>query len=130
VIGIDLQVFIETERMRALGQMPERLSASNFRDAYWTISQLVAHHTVNGCNLETGDLLGTGTLSGPDPRQGGSLLELSAGGTQPLRLSNGESRTFLADGDAVIFTASCRRTGFRTIGFGDCRAMVAAPGHL
>ena len=71
--------------MRDAGAAPQRLSRGNFRDAYWTVAQLVAHHTVNGCNLQPGDLLGTGTQSGPRPTQAGSLLELTSGGTQPLR---------------------------------------------
>jgi fumarylacetoacetase len=124
VVGIDLEVRLETAQMRRNGDAPVRLSGSSYRDAYWTMAQLVAHHTVNGCNLETGDLLGTGTLSGPRPGQGGSMLELSAGGKQPIRLSTGESRTFVLDGDAVILTGRCRRDGFRDIGFGECRAMV------
>jgi fumarylacetoacetase len=124
VVGIDLEVWIETEQMRRKGEAPARLSGSSYRDAYWTMAQLVTHHTVNGCNLETGDLLGTGTLSGKESGQGGSMLELSAGGKQAIRLPDGESRTFIQDGDAVIFTARCRREGFRAIGFGECRATV------
>jgi fumarylacetoacetase len=125
VIGIDLEVWLETARMTQSGEAPIRLSRSSYRHAYWTMAQLVAHHTVNGCNLETGDVLGTGTLSGPEPGQCGSMLELSAGGKQPLRLANGESRVFVLDGDTVTFTASCQRDGFRRIGFGECRATVA-----
>jgi fumarylacetoacetase len=100
------------------------VSTSNYTDAYWTVAQLVAHHTVNGCNLQAGDLLGSGTLSGPKPEQGGSLLELSNGGKQPLTLSNGEQRTFLEDGDTVILKAHCERPGARRIGFGECRGTV------
>jgi fumarylacetoacetase len=125
VIGIDLEVWLETARMKQSGEAPIRLSRSSYRHAYWTMAQLVAHHTVNGCNLETGDVLGTGTLSGPEPGQCGSMLELSAGGKQPLRLANGESRVFVLDGDTVTFTASCQRDGFRRVGFGECRATVA-----
>lgn len=124
VIAIELEVALESERMRRRGERAVRLSHSNYRDAYWTIAQLLAHHTVNGCNLETGDVLGTGTLSGPGPQQGGSLLELTQGGRQPLALPDGERRTFLEDGDTVIFTAHCERAGFRRIGFGECRATV------
>ena len=124
VIGIDLEVWLETAQMRRKGEAAIRLSRSSYRDAYWTMAQLVAHHTVNGCNLETGDLLGTGTLSGLEPGQCGSMIELSAGGKQPIRLPNGESRAFVLDGDSVIFTAACRRDGFRRIGFGECRATV------
>jgi fumarylacetoacetase len=124
VIGIELEIWLETARMKQSGEAPIRLSRSSYRHAYWTAAQLIAHHTVNGCNLETGDVLGTGTLSGPDPGQCGSMLELSIGGKQPIRLPNGESRAFILDGDTVIFTAACRRDGCRRIGFGECRATV------
>ena len=97
---------------------------SNAADAFWTPAQLLTHHTVNGCNLRSGDLLGTGTLSGPAPEQGGSLLELSAGGRQPLQLSNGEQRSFLEDGDTVILRGFCQRPGWRRIGLGECRGTV------
>jgi len=123
-ISIELEVWLQTAAMRAAGQPGDRLSTSNYRDAYWTVAQLVAHHTVNGCNLRAGDLLGSGTLSGPQPDQAGSLLELSAGGTRPLTLSNGEARTFLEDGDAVILRGYCVREGFKRIGFGECRGTV------
>jgi len=101
-ISIELEVWLQTEAMRAAGLAGDRLSTSNYRDAYWTVAQLVAHHTVNGCNLRAGDLMGTGTLSGPGSDEAGSLLELSAGGKRPITLSNGETRTFLEDGDTVI----------------------------
>ena len=123
-INIELEVWLQTAQMQAAGQAGDRLSQSNYRDAYWTMAQLVAHHTVNGCNLRTGDLLGTGTLSGPRPEQGGSLMELSAGGQQAIALSNGETRTYLEDGDTVILRGYCIREGFRRIGFGECRGTV------
>lgn len=123
-MDVALEVWIETEAMREAGRGPERLSQSNFRDAYWTVAQLLTHHSVNGCNLQPGDLLGSGTLSGPAPEQAGSLLELSSGGKNALTLANGEKRTFLQDGDAVILRASCVREGFRRIGFGECRGQV------
>jgi fumarylacetoacetase len=110
--------------MRAAGHAGDRLMRSNYRDAYWTAAQLVAHHTVNGCNLVSGDLFGSGTISGPNPDQGGSLLELTAGGKRARQLSNGESRTFLEDGDTVILRGHCERAGLRRIGFGDCAATV------
>ena len=91
---------------------------SNFKDSYWTVAQMVTHHTVNGCNLVPGDLFGSGTQSGSQPGQGGSLLELSAGGKSPITLENGETRSFLEDGDTVILRGSCAREGFRRIGFG------------
>ena len=124
VIGVELEVWLETANMRSAGHAGDRLSRSNFRDAYWTMAQLLAHHTVNGCALDAGDLLGTGTISGPAADQGGSLLELSRGGKEPVRLSSGETRTFLEDGDAVILRAYCVRDGWRRIGFGECRATV------
>jgi fumarylacetoacetase len=123
-IDIELEVWLQTPAMRAAGHAGDRVSRSNFSDGYWTAAQLVAHHTVNGCNLVGGDLFGTGTLSGPLPEQGGSMLELSQGGKRPIRLSNGETRTFLEDGDSVIFRGCCARDGFRRIGFGECRGTV------
>jgi fumarylacetoacetase len=121
---LQLEVWLQTDKMRADGQPHQRLTASNFRNSYWTIGQLLAHHTVNGCNLQPGDLLGSGTQSGPEEGQGGSLLELSEGGRQPLSLANGEMRTFLRDGDSVLLRARCQRDGFRSIGFGDCEGRV------
>lgn len=122
---ITLEVWLRTAAMAAAGHPGQRLMASNFREAaYWTIAQLVAHHTVNGCNLQSGDLLGSGTLSGPAPDQGGSLLELSQGGKRTLRLANGETRTFLEDGDTVILRGYCEAPGARRIGFGDCVGTV------
>jgi fumarylacetoacetase len=132
-IDIALEAWIQTPAMRAVGSAGERLSHSNFRDAYWTLAQLVAHHTVNGCNLQSGDLLGTGTLSGPAPGQGGSLLELSHGGQRPVVLSHGETPSFLEDGDRITLRGHCERPGWRRIGFGDCTGTVlpvrAAPGR-
>ncbi|MFO1413827.1 MAG: fumarylacetoacetase [Burkholderiales bacterium] len=121
---IALEVWLATASMRAAGLPPQRLMQSNFRDSYWTAAQLVAHHTVNGCNLAPGDLLGSGTQSGPEPGQGGSLLELSQGGKAPLMLANGERRSFLEDGDTVILRGHCARPGFRRIGFGDCAGTI------
>jgi fumarylacetoacetase len=123
-IDITLEVFLRTDAMRQKGMQPHRLSKSSFVDAYWTIAQLIAHHSSGGCNLMPGDLLGTGTQSGPKPEQGGSLLELSAGGKQPIELPGGETRTFLADGDTVILRAYCARDGARRIGLGTCVATV------
>jgi fumarylacetoacetase len=123
-ISIELEVWLQTAQMQATGRVGDRLSQSNFRDAYWTLAQLVAHHTVNGCNLRPGDLFGSGTLSGPEPEQGGSLMELSAGGKKPIALSSGESRTWLEDGDSIILRGFCERQGFRRIGFGECRGTI------
>ena len=121
---IQLEVWLQTTKMREAGHAGDRLVTSNFNDAYWTVAQMVAHHTVNGCNLQSGDLLGTGTLSGPRPDQAGSLLELSQGGKKQIELSNGEMRTFLEDGDSVVLRGYCERTGAHRIGFGECRATV------
>jgi fumarylacetoacetase len=123
-IDLQLEVWLETERMRSTGAAAERLSHATFRDSYWTVAQLLAHHTVNGCNLEAGDLFGSGTQSGPAPQQAGSLLELSQGGKSPIALRSGETRTFLADGDRVIFRGWCEREGFRRIGFGEVAGLV------
>ena len=123
-LDIELEVWLQTAAMRDAGHAGDRLSRANYRDAYWTLAQLVAHHTVNGCNLQAGDLLGTGTLSGPAPAQGGSLMELALGGKQPLTLSNGETRTWLQDGDTIILRGYCQRESHRRIGFGECRGMV------
>lgn len=123
-IDIELEVWLQTEKMRMTGHAGDRLMGSNYRDAYWTLAQLVAHHTVNGCNLRSGDLFGSGTLSGPQPDQAGSLLELSQGGKRAISLSSDETRTFLEDGDTVILRGFCQRAGFRRIGFGECRGTV------
>jgi fumarylacetoacetase len=123
-IDIGLEVWLQTAGMRAARQPALLVSRSNYIHAAWTLAQLVAHHTVNGCNLQPGDLFGTGTLSGPGPGQGGSLLELSQGGRQPLTLGNGERRGFLEDGDTVVLRAACQAPGTRRIGFGTCVGTV------
>ena len=105
-------------------KFPMRLSRGNFRDCYWTPAQMVAHQSSNGCNLRPGDLLGSGTISGADPGSCGSLMELSLGGKNPLRLPGGETRAFLEDGDEVVETARCAKPGFATIGFGSARGKV------
>lgn len=125
VINIELEVLLQTARMREAGQAPEIISRSNFAEAaYWTVAQLVAHHTVGGCSLSAGDLFGSGTLSGPRPEQAGSLLELTAGGKQAITLANGEQRTFLQDGDSIVLRGACQRAGYRRIGFGECAGTV------
>ena len=124
-INMTLEVWLQTRAMADAGMAALRLSTSNFADAsYWTLAQLVAHHTVNGCNLQVGDMFGSGTLSGPKPEEGGSLLELSKGGKQPLELPNGEKRTFLEDGDTVVFKGYCKSAGHTRIGLGEVRATV------
>ena len=107
--------------MRDAGLGPQHLSQSSYRDVYWTVAQMITHHTVNGCNLQLGDLLGSGTQSGAEPEQAGSLLELGNGGKKAVILTNGETRTFLEDGDSVTPRAHCARSGYRRIGFGDCQ---------
>ena len=121
---ITLEVWLQTAAMQRRGATAVRLSQSNALDAYWTSAQLVAHHTSSGCNLRTGDLLGTGTLSGPGPGQGGSMLELSLGGRQPLRLPCGEERSFLEDGDTVTLRAFCEAPGAVRIGLGGLSGTV------
>jgi fumarylacetoacetase len=111
--------------MREKGMPPHRLALSNVNHLYWTLAQMVAHHTVSGCNLQPGDLFGSGTISGPDQSGYGSLAELSHDGDRTLSLPSGETRTFLEDGDEIILRASARRDGFATIGFGDCRGRIA-----
>ena len=124
-LSIELEAWLQTEAMRAVGQGPVRLSHANFRDAaYWTVAQLLAHHTASGCNLQPGDLLGTGTLSGPQASQAASLIELTVGGKQPIELPNGEKRGFLQDGDSVVLRGRCVAPNARAIGFGDCRGAV------
>ena len=123
-VDIVLEVWLQTAAMRAAGQPAVRLSTSNFKHAYWTLAQLLTHHASNGCNLQPGDLLGTGTQSGPGAGEGGSLLELSQGGKQPVALPGGETRSFLADGDTLSLRAYCQRPGGPRIGFGDCSGTV------
>jgi len=123
-IDMQLEVSLITESMRSEGTPPERLSKSNLTDAYWTIAQLLTHHTMNGCNLQSGDLLGSGTMSGATEGSQGALIEITEGGQRPHTLANGETRTFLEDGDEVIMTARCMRDGFRSIGFGEVRGTV------
>ncbi|MFZ6864042.1 fumarylacetoacetase [Undibacterium sp. Ji67W] len=116
---IELEVLLQTEKMRTEGTPPQRLSLSNFRHSYWTVSQLVTHHTVNGCNLNPGDLLGSGTQSGPAPEEAGSLLELTEGGKKSIALSNGEQRIFMEDGDAIIMRGWAQKEGAARVGFGE-----------
>jgi fumarylacetoacetase len=123
-IDMQLEAFIETARMRASGSAPQRLSGSNFRHSYWSVSQLVAHHTVNGCNLEAGDLLGSGTQSGPTAAEAGSLIELTMSGKQPLTLASGETRTFLEDGDRLTLRGWCEKPGYPRLGFGEVAGTV------
>lgn len=126
---ITLEVLLQSEQMEKAGTPPITLSrARSFREMYWTFAQMIAHHSSNGCNLQPGDLLASGTVSGPTPDSRGCLLELTWDGPgkprRPIPLPTGEKRTFLADADTVIFRAWCERDGFRRIGFGECRGKV------
>jgi fumarylacetoacetase len=123
-LNLELEALLLTPAMAAQGLPPHRLSLGSALHMYWTVAQLVAHHASNGCSLEPGDLLGTGTISAPHESGQGSLLELTQGGRKELRLPSGETRRFLEDGDEVILRARARREGFATIGFGDCRSAV------
>ncbi len=123
-IDLRLEVALQTAQMRARGEAPVTLSRSNLTDAYWTVAQLVTHHTVSGCNLRPGDLFGTGTMSGAGAGSEGALIELTRGGAQPLKLPGGEARTFLEDGDTVILSGKCVRAGQVSIGFGEAVGTV------
>ena len=124
--GVDVRVdvLLRTRAMREQGASPVPLSRSTLADLYWTPAQLVAHHTSNGCNLRPGDVLGSGTISGPSRDSRGCLLELTWRGSEPLRLPNGEERRFLEDGDEVVLRGWCEREGFVRIGFGECSGVV------
>lgn len=127
-IDVTLEVYIETQKMRDEKIEPYRLSRSNMKDLYWTIGQMLTHHASNGCNLQTGDLIATGTISGKEKGTRGSMLELSWRGTEPVELPSGEQRRFLEDGDEVIMKGFCEREGFRRIGFGECRGRIVPGG--
>lgn len=123
-LDIILEAYMATEQMRRDGVAPFRISSGTFADIYWTVAQMVAHHTANGCNLEIGDLIGSGTVSGLEKGSWASLLEMTARGAEPLNLPTGETRGFIQDGDEIIFRGHCAREGFARIGFGECRAVV------
>jgi fumarylacetoacetase len=123
-IDINLEVGLRTERMRRENTPAVRLSKSNLRDLYWTPAQMLAHHTSNGCNMRSGDLLGTGTVSGATEDSLGCLLEIARRGERPLQLPNGESRTFLEDGDEITMRGYCERENATRIGFGSCSGTV------
>lgn len=123
-IDIQLECLVETAAMRKAEQPAAQVSVSSFKHCYWTAAQMVTHHTASGCNLNSGDLFGTGTQSGPTPEEAGSLLELSQGGKQAVKLPNGEARSFLEDGDAIVMRASCQKVGAVDIGFGEVKAKV------
>lgn len=124
--GVDLrlEVALSTDAMRRKGEPPFVVSHSNLKDIYWTLGQMVAHHSTNGCNIRPGDLIASGTVSGPEKENRGCLLEMTWRGKEPLELPSGEERRFLEDGDEVILRGHCEREGFTRIGFGECRGVV------
>ncbi len=123
-LGLELEVALSTQAMRTQGKVPQQLSFGPASNMYWTVAQIVTHHASGGCNLQPGDLIGTGTISGPEAEAFGSLIELTHGGRHPIKLYNGEDRTFLADGDEVVLSARASAEGFASIGFGQCSAVV------
>ncbi len=123
---ITLEVWLSSQQMRERGMDDMRLSRGSFRDMYWTLAQMLAHHTSNGCNMQAGDLIASGTVSGEEKDSRGSMLELTWRGTEPITLSTGEERRFLGNGDEVILRGYCEREGYARIGFGDCRGIVVA----
>ncbi len=137
-LDITLEVYLTTRQMRDKGIAPHRLSKGNFKDMYWTVAQMLTHHSSNGCNMQPGDLLGSGTVSGPTRDARGCLLELTWDGDPfanppvkatgadrtPIDLPTGEQRKFLEDGDEIILKGYCEREGFRRIGFGECRGII------
>lgn len=123
--AVALDVTLQTAQMRAEGEAPARLSQGGAQHMYWTVGQMIAHHTSNGCDLQPGDLLGTGTISAPTADGYGSLMELTRGGAAPITLPNGQTRTFLEAGDTVGFTGRLSAEGFVSIGFGPCVGTVA-----
>ena len=123
-IDVTVEAWLQTKKMQAASLAPQRLSQASFRHAYWTVAQMIAHHTSGGCNLQPGDLLGTGTQSGPAPEEAGSILELTKGGKETLKLAGGEQRTFIEDHDTLVLKAHCVKPGAARIGFGECAGTV------
>ncbi len=127
-LDITLEAYLATDKMRRESAAPQRLTQTSFAQMYWTVAQMIAHHTGNGCNLEIGDLMGSGTVSGPEKLSWGSLLELTARGREPIELPDGEKRGFIEDGDEIIFRGFCAKPGAARIGFGECRAVILPAG--
>ncbi|MCP4889666.1 MAG: fumarylacetoacetase, partial [Planctomycetaceae bacterium] len=135
-VDIRLEVALTTSQMRDQNQAPHVLSRGNFRDMYWTVAQMLTHHSSNGCNLQAGDLMASGTVSNRERSSRGCLLELTWDGEldnpvpgsqrTSIPLPSGEERKFLADGDEVIMSGYCEKDGFRRIGFGQCRGTILA----
>jgi fumarylacetoacetase len=124
--AITLEVVLSSQQMRAEGREPFRVSRGGFAEMYWTLAQLVTHHASNGCDLRPGDLLASGTISGPTEESRGCLLERTWRGSEPLQLPTGETRAFLSDGDEVTMRGYCERAGYRRIGLGECVGRIAA----
>lgn len=123
-VSISLQVLLQTPAMQQRGMAPAVLAKPQFGEQYWTLAQMLTHQTSNGCNLQTGDLLSSGTVSGPERENSGCLVELNAGGKKALSLPSGETRLFLEDGDTVWLRGECHRDGYKSIGFGECMAQI------
>lgn len=123
-IDITLEVWLGSSKQRALGVPSSRVSITSFKHQYWTVAQMLAHHTINGCNLNVGDVIGSGTVSGPTVSEAGALIELALNGAAPVELATGENRSFLEDGDTVALRGYCEKPGFARIGFGECRGEV------
>jgi fumarylacetoacetase len=123
-IDITVEVWLRSAQMREMGMEPVRLSRASFAQMYWTVAQMLTHHTSNGCNLRSGDLIASGTVSGADEGSQGSLLEITQRGSQPIQLPTGESRSFLSDADEVILRGYCEKEGYIRIGFGECRGII------
>jgi fumarylacetoacetase len=127
-LGVTLEAYLASAAMRRAGLAPLKLTQTSFATMYWTVAQMVAHHASNGCNLEIGDLIGSGTISGPEKSSLGSLLELTMRGSEPVALPTGEKRAFIEDGDEIIFRGFAEKPGYPRIGFGECRALVLPAG--
>lgn len=125
-IDITLEAWLQSAQMRQAGMDPVRLSRASFKQMYWTLAQMLTHHASNGCNLRPGDLLSSGTVSGPAAGEQGCLLEITQRGANPIALPSGEARSFLADGDEVWLRGYCQREGYARIGFGECRGVVTS----
>ena len=123
-LAVTLEAYIASAAMRRARTAPLLLARTSCANLYWTVAQMLAHHASNGCNLQLGDLIGSGTVSGPEKSSWGSLLELSARGSEPIALPGGETRSFIEDGDEIIFRGFAAKPGYPRIGFGECRALV------
>ncbi len=123
-LDIRLEVWLQSEQARSTGTAPTRISSTSFRHQYWTVAQMVTHHTVGGCALNAGDLFGSGTISGPGEGEAGAIIEVTRGGKEPIKLDTGEERQFLEDGDAVMLRGWCEKPGAACIGFGESRGLV------